>query len=400
MKSIKLAYLVSHPIQYQAPLLRRIAQEKDIDLTVFFCSDMSVREFFDQAFGTVIKWDVPLLEGYRHEFLPAFGGRGCVSFWRPLNFGLAWRLWKGNFDVLWIHGYHRWINWVAIALARALGIKTFIRDEAWTPVPAHKWKHHAKRLFFLVLGKGCDGFLSIGTLNRQYYQRYSINDAKIFSVPYAVDNGFFQRQTVEARPGCGTFRASLLLEAGRLVILFVGKLNAVKRPEDLLEAYIRLSPNGSSEPPPYLLFAGDGELRHELERRVAGLGWRSVKFLGFQSQRTLPALYSLCDVFVLPSSYEPWGLVVNEAMNAGKPVIVSDQVGCRLDLIREGENGLVFRAGDVQGLSVALRKVLGAPSERRRMGERSLEIINQFGFAEDLQGLRCAFGKVVPGFQG
>src|SRR5438445_10698521 len=104
---VRLAYLVSHPIQYQAPLLRRIAREPDIDLTVFFGSDFSVKGYKDEGFGGVgVKWDVPLLGGYRHEFLPVLRDNATVSPTRPMNYGIASRL-KGAagqaaFDALWV----------------------------------------------------------------------------------------------------------------------------------------------------------------------------------------------------------------------------------------------------------------------------------------------------------
>ncbi len=130
MADLRLAYLVTHPIQYQAPLLRRLAREPGLDLTVFFCSDFTTKKFLDPSFGRVIDWDVPLLEGYRHEFLRALGGRERVSFWRPFNYGLGRRLKEGRFEVLWIHGYNRWFHWLAMWSAKRLGLKVLIRDEA------------------------------------------------------------------------------------------------------------------------------------------------------------------------------------------------------------------------------------------------------------------------------
>src|SRR5580693_8332123 len=104
-KKVRLAYLVSHPIQYQAPLLRRIAQEPDIDLTVFFGSDFSVRGYRDEGFGVGVKWDVPLVEGYKHEFLPKLRDGQDVGVMTPLNRGIASRL-RGRggeppFDAVW-----------------------------------------------------------------------------------------------------------------------------------------------------------------------------------------------------------------------------------------------------------------------------------------------------------
>lgn len=393
-RKVRLAYLVTHPIQYQTPLLRQISAQPDIDLTVFFCSDLSVRGYTDPGFGKIVKWDVPLLEGYRYEFLPALGGTDGVSFWRPFNYGLSKRLKTGRFDVLWIHGYARWFHWMAMLAARLQGIKVLIRDEATLiSVQRGPIKRFIKRVFFLVLRYVCDGFLAIGSLNREYYLQNSIPAERIFMVPYAVDNAFFGSRAADAAVTREEFRASLGLESGRPVILYASKISHRKRPEDLLEAYVRLSADGS-EPHPYLIFVGDGEMRKALEARVRELGWDSVKFLGFQNQTYLPRYYDLCDVFVLPSVNEPWGLVVNEAMNAGRAVIVSDQVGCGPDLVRNSYNGFVFKAGDAGDLHRVLRKTLDDPEECRVMGERSRVIINRWGFEEDLSGLKRALAAI------
>lgn len=393
---VRLAYLVSHPIQYQAPLLRRLAAEPGVDLTVFFCSDVSVKKFVDPEFGEMIEWDVPLLEGYQSEFLPRFKETDGVSFWRPINYGLAKRLKAGRFDALWIHGYARWLHWVAMGMAKRQGVKVILRDEA-TLISTQRGvaKRVVKRVFFRGLKMLCDGFLAIGTLNCQYYRQQGIPQERIFPTPYAVDNAFFQNQAATATATREDLRRSLGLDSRRPVILYAGKLIARKRPGDLLEAYIRLSPDGRREPHPYLLFIGDGNLRQDLEQRVGKCGWTSIKFLGFHNQSELPRYYNLCDVFVLPSVHEPWGLVVNEVMNAGRAVIVSDRVGCGPDLVKEGENGYLFPAGNVNGLGEVLAKVLHNPQQCRTMGQRSLAIIQNWSFAEDICGLKQALAYVL-----
>ncbi|HXB61447.1 MAG TPA: hypothetical protein VNU94_01185, partial [Acidobacteriaceae bacterium] len=130
-RRIRLAYLVSHPIQYQAPLLRRIAQEPDIDLTVFFGSDYSVRGYKDEDFGVEVKWDVPLLEGYRSEFLPLLRDAENVSITRPMNYGIYSRLRGGTaeekFDALWVHGYATVNAMHGILAAKMLGIPVLLR---------------------------------------------------------------------------------------------------------------------------------------------------------------------------------------------------------------------------------------------------------------------------------
>lgn len=397
MADIRLAYLVTHPIQYQAPLLRRLAREPGLALTVFFCSDFTTKKFLDPSFGRVIEWDVPLLEGYRHEFLRALGGRERVSFWRPFNYGLGRSLKEGRFEVLWIHGYNRWFHWLAMWSAKRLGLKVLIRDEATLRSSRRSiGKRLLKTGFFMGLNRLADGFLAIGSLNREYYRHYGIPEEKIFWMPYAVDNSFFQTEARRAGARREEWRRELGLAPGRPVILFLGKLEPRKRPADLLAAYIHLTRKGAMAGPPYLLFVGDGEQRQPLEELTREMQLEGVRFLGFKNQTELPAYYDLCDVLVLPSVHEPWGLVVNEAMNAGKAVIVSDQVGCGPDLVRNGENGYIFPAGEMAALAAALSKVLADPETCRRMGARSRAIISPWGFSEDLAGLRQALQAVMP----
>jgi glycosyltransferase involved in cell wall biosynthesis len=168
-----------------------------------------------------------------------------------------------------------------------------------------------------------------------------------------------------------------------------------KRAADLLEAYVQLSPDGGSATPAYLIFAGDGDQRAALEARARSLKLDSVRFLGFRNQSELPALYDLCDVFVLPSEREPWGLVVNEAMNAGKPVIVSDRVGASADLVDDGVNGFIFPARDTAALAACLRRTIASPEHRAAMGRRALEKIQHCDFRADQTGLLAALDAVA-----
>lgn len=395
---VNLAYVVSHPIQYQAPLLRFIANQQDINLTVFFLSNISVKSYKDSGFREEIKWDTPLLDGYNYEFLPAISPRDRLSFWQPINRGLAKRLKAGGFEVLWVHGYGHLSCIQAIIAAHRLGIKVLMRGESnLISAPRGTPKHLFKNSFVKQLFTLCDGFLYVGSLNREYYRYYNTPEDKLFSMPYAVDNAFFQERVAEAKSTRESFRSLLGLQPGRPIILYASKLVARKHPMDLLQAYIQLSPDGIQEPKPYLLYVGNGEERERLEERARATGWGSICFLGFQNQTKLPAFFDLCDVFVLPSVYEPWGLIVNEVMNAGKPIIVSDQVGCAPDLVKNGENGFVFPARDISALAKALSAILRYPKKAEEMGKMSFERINRWGFLEDLNGLKHAVDKVMAG---
>ena len=322
----RLAYLVSHPIQYQAPLLRAIAADPQIDLTVFFLSDFSLRRHQDPGFGAEVQWDVPLLDGYRSVFLPAWGPNDLRAPLRPFSYGLSRHFRAGKFDALWLHGYAHQVNLRALLVAKQQGIKVFVRTDAQLGSLAgrplvRRGKDQALRWLF----RRIDAFLASGSLNRDYFLHQGAPPEKIWLLPYVVDNAFFQAQAARVRPEREALCAELGLEPGRPIILFASKFQRRKRAGDLLEAYACLSEDGTQEPHPYLLFVGDGEDRPRLEARVGELGWSSVKLLGFKNQTELPRFFDLCDVFVLPSENEPWGLIVNEVMNAARPVIVTDQ---------------------------------------------------------------------------
>jgi glycosyltransferase involved in cell wall biosynthesis len=401
-RKLRLAYFVTHPIQYQAPLLRRIAAEPDIDLKVFFSSDLSVRGHVDKEFGVRVQWDTPLLDGYNYEFLPtlrdARDGK-IPSFARPLNYRIKKKLRDGNFDAIWVHGYNYLTNLQAIRAANSMNIPVLLRAESTLhDRPRSLVKLAIKRLFFDLLKTRVSAVLSIGDENTAYWKYYFGESFPIFPCCYAVDNRFFQRECAAASQTRDEFRNSLGLAPGRPVILFSAKLVPRKRCLDLLEAYLLLSRSAKVLPLPYLLVVGDGEQRPMLETRAREAHPGDVRFLGFRNQSELPRFYDLCNVFVLASVDEPWGLAVNEVMNAARPVIVSDQVGCQRNLVHPGANGYVISAGDVPALARSLQTVLGSEETSQAMGAESLRIIQDYSFDQNISGIRQALHALSPGF--
>ena len=386
LKPIRLAWLATHPIQYQAPLLRAIAQQSGIDLTALFFSDFSTREFFDYGFGRAITWDVPLLEGYKHEFLPGTGSDvDAIKTFQPIVGGLAKQLNHTNFDAVLVQGWNHYGMLEAAWLAKRAGLKVLMRCEATDHIQSSTGiKRVVREIAVRFLLSQIDFCLAIGTHNRDFYLKRGFPEERIGSMPYCVDNEWFRSR--EDLAEVGRLRERLGLDQGRPVILFASKLMARKLPEHLLAAYLQLL-----EPRPYLIFIGDGELRASLEDIVEKRQLADVRFLGFINQSELPLYYSLADIFVLPSVNETWGLVINEAMNAGCAIITSDQVGSAPDLVRDYENGFVVKAHDIDSLTRALQNCLS--EERfREMGKKSLEIINSWGIEENLVGLRLVLG--------
>jgi glycosyltransferase involved in cell wall biosynthesis len=401
-RPIRLAYLVSHPIQYQVPLLRRIAREPGIDLTVFFGSDLSVRGYKDEGFGVEVKWDIPLLDGYKYEFLPPLRDTNTEGTFSPISYGLSTRLaghaGEGPFDALWVHGYATANQMHGIVAAKALGIPVIVRAESWlSDRPRSGLKLAGKRIYFQALKHLIEAVLFTGKPNREYWQYYLGDHFPMFPMPYAVDNEWFQQQAAQAAAGRAEMQARYDLEPGRPVILFASKLQTRKHCDDLISAYARLSPGPGLEPHPYLLIVGDGEERAALEQQARATGFASIRFAGFGNQTEMPRFFDLATVFVLPSRHEPWGLIVNEVMNAGRAVIVSSDVGCAADLISDGVEGFVFPVRDVEALAGALRRVLETPETAAGMGRRALERINHWGFDQDIDGLRQALVQVTSG---
>jgi glycosyltransferase involved in cell wall biosynthesis len=396
MGKFKLACMVSHPIQYQAPLLRRLAQEPDIDLTVFFWSGHSVEGYADQGFGGVqVKWDVPLLQGYRYEFLPIVRPAKATTFWAPINRGFYRSLKQGKFDAVWLHGYWSFNCIFVMVAAKLLGIPVLERAEGTLVDHSRSFPRLAiKRLFFSVMRQFIAGVLPIGSRNRDYWSHYLGPDFPSFWVPYAVDNAFFQSRSALASRSREEFRRQLNLDPDLPVILYASKLTERKRCVDLIEAYLGMR-SGANGQRPYLLIVGDGSERAACEARVRAAGEPNARFLGFQNQSQLPRFFDLCDLFVLPSVHEPFGLIVNEVMNAGRAMVISDQVGCQTDLVTDGVNGRVFPARNVGALRSALEELINDPDKRREMGRRSLERIRHWSFEEDILGLREALNQVA-----
>ena len=390
----KLGYLVTHPIQYQAPLLRKLASSGEVDLTVLFLSDMSTKPYFDRGFGASVDWQTDLLSGYNSVILQPDTPR--LTFWSPSPPAIGRVLREHAFDCLWVHGYAQVGLLRGIAAAKMSGLKILFRGEGHRYLQSRSaLRRNTKAAVLRVLASHVDAFLAIGSLNRDYYASLGVEPSRIFDVPYAVDNEFFRGAAVRASVDRGSLRRDLGMTDDRPVILFASKLQARKRPLDLLEAYIKLSPDGKSEPPAYLVFIGDGEQRSLLEQRAKETGWNSIKMLGFKGQAELPRYYDLCDVFVLPSEREPWGLVINEVMNAGKAIVCTTQVGSGYDLVEHGRNGYVYEPGNVEELAGFLSMIVESPAACAEMGRRSLDRISRWSYNEDVRGIVTAVHAVV-----
>lgn len=383
---MRLAYLVSHPIQYQAPLFRSIAALPGIDFEVLFCHDHGVRATLDPGFGREIRFDVALTEGFPHRFLRNVSPRPSPTFLGNLNPEVISLIGRPRHDAIVLHGYGRATNLAAVLLPRGRRPKLLLRGDSNSRTPVARGKAMAKALVLPQLLKRIDGFLSIGTRNTEYYLRYGVPQSRITVAPYAVDNAYFATRAAEARACPDAVRRQLGLPVRVPLFVFCGKLIGLKRVQDAIRALAAVRKRS----PCAMAIAGDGPLRAELERLVGELSLQSqVHFLGFRNQSELPALYGASDVLVLPSEREAWGLVVNEAMACGLAVLASEEVGCAPDLVGE-DNGAVFRAGDVESLARAMGSLAG--DSRRLQEAKSSSLTKIQGWSIEASAARVVEG--------
>lgn len=361
---IRLGIVATHPIQYQVPWLRALADHPDIDLTVYFV-EIPDAERQGIGFGQTFQWDIPMLEGYRYQVLGnAARHPGLDRFRgsRVRHFGR--RLRQDRIETLLVTGWNALSLIQAAGAARLRNLPVAIRGDSNALAPRSRWKKLGHR----VLLRLYQGFLYVGESNRDFYTRYGIQENRLFFCPHFVDN---QRWAESHRHFVGRrneLREQWRIPSDRFCFLFCGKLIEKKQPFIVLRALEML---GGSSPSSHLLVVGAGELEEPL-RDYAERRRLPVSFAGFLNQSEMPAAYAAADCLVLPSDYgETWGLVVNEAMACGLPAIVSDRVGCGPDLVLPIDPGLVFPFADVGALASVMRLICDHRDRALHLGEQA-----------------------------
>jgi len=380
----RLAAVTSHPVQYQAPLFRQLADHEAVALTVFYGDDRSVAGEIDPEFGVRVQWDRPLLEGYRYVFLTRRQSAAGAIRRLAADAGIILHLWRGRYDAVLIHSYATRLSMMAYLGALASGTPVLLRTESERLRPRHRVIEALKAVLLRPLLALTAGVLVIGKANRAFYDHYGVARERQFFTPYSVDSDFFASQRGLVEASSGERRRRLGWTADVTVIGFSGKLYPLKRVEDLVDAVATLQQEGL---PAGLLVVGDGPSRVALEQRARSQQLKWTVFAGFRNQSELPDWYSCMDALVLPSRSETWGLVLNEAMLFGLPVLASSRVGSVADLIEPGRNGYVFDVGDVEALTGALRGLIASPTARRAFGERSESIVRRYSYDACVRGI-------------
>jgi glycosyltransferase involved in cell wall biosynthesis len=384
----RIAVVHSHPIQYFAPLYAYLNRDERIEITALYCSDFSLRGGMDPGFRRPIRWDVDLLSGYRSLFLGRRAGKRTPrGFWSLIVPEIWAEVRSGRYDAVWLHGYNYAVCVLAFMAAKSMRLPVWMRGDGHNDLSRSRWKRFLRDRVLSFAFRFVDGFLAVGSANREHYRSLGVSASRIFHVPYTVDNERFIAAASITAEDRSRLREQFGLPEELPVILYASKFIRRKHPDSVIRAAAILRDRGRQAS---FLMIGTGEMEGELQELAQSLKLTNVVFGGFVNQTDLPRVFGASDVFVLPASDEPWGLIVNEVMCAGLPVVVGSRVGCVADLVHDGINGRAVEAGDDESLAVALDELLANPARRRAMGKESLEIIRNWSFEQCRIGILAA----------
>ena len=371
----KLVILETHPVQYHAPVYQKLAKMA-VDLEVVYGSDFSVRGYKDKEFGANFAWDKDLTAGTKCRFLEPEAG----SYGEVIGKGIGQALDEIRPQAALLCGYNHPFDRAAFQECRTRGIPILLRAETTDHAVRRGWlKSRIRDWRLRVIYRECAILLPIGKRSREHYRRLRVPEEKMVDSPYCVDEASFlwdesarARLRAEQRTRMGIGDREEGIEGGTKWILFSGKLVWRKGPDLLVETAGRLRKEGMDIG---LVFCGSGEMEPELRMRCKELEVPAV-FLGFVNQSGLSAVYHACDLFCLPSREgETWGLVINEALLHGLPVVVSETVGCAPDLVVSDECGEIFQTGKVEALAIGIKNVIqkGLSLELRENCRKAVE---------------------------
>jgi glycosyltransferase involved in cell wall biosynthesis len=366
-----------------------------VSLTVYYAHEQSPKEQAEAGFNVEFEWDNDPLGGYEYRWLNNVSSRRSKSIFLRYNTPDIYDIVReGGFSGFLVLGWNYLSAWQACRACLKSGVPVFMRGDSQLRNRRSALLLLLKR-FVYPYGLGrFSGHLYVGARNREYLVKYGVPAKRLYFAPHFVDCGYFQAaaEAAESSGQCSRIRGHHGIPESAFVYTFVGKLIEKKRPGDFLEGIRRYlqQDNGRDI---HALVVGDGPLGASLRKAAEALGDR-VHFTGFINQSEMPAYYRVADVVVLPSdARESWGLVVNEAAACGRPAIVSEEVGCRPDLIDNEHTGFSYAVGDcaqlVDRMAAASRvctESLGAV--RRALADNS----RQYSIPKATDGLLSAIG--------
>jgi glycosyltransferase involved in cell wall biosynthesis len=369
---------------YRIPVFNALRRHSDIDLHVIFLAETDPTQREWNIYRDEINFCYQVLPSWRRRY-----GKQSIL----LNRGLSAALEEAQPDAILCGGYNYVASWQAQAWARKRSIPflAWVESTAIDRRGKHKLIESLKRKFI----DGCDGFVVPGKSAAEYIRSFGITPENIYTASNAVDINYFAAQSRHARTNATLHREKLHLP--ERYFLYVGRLVKEKGIFDLLQAYRLLPEKIKNEVG--MVFAGNGPEKSKLQERAEELGLKNVRFSGFVQKEELPYYYGLAEAFVLPTHTDPWGLVVNEAMACGLPVIVTQVAGCAVDLVEHQRNGFLIPANDPIKLASALETAANDAGMQAAMGQRSLALIARYSPEICAEGIaKAAMTCGVPSY--
>ena len=371
---VRVALLTEIVSPYRIPIFNKLAADARIELEVLFFSETEARRNWG------IPWDkICFLYRVLPGFLVARRYQGGPMFFNP---GIISALWRGKCQAVICFGYHHPTIWLALLWCRLMRVRTLLwsestlRDTRPSSTLVNWTKRHLIRYF--------DGFVAAGKNQVEYLRYLGAPVEQIWVAPDAVDSDFFATQSQICSERRAEIKRSLGIEGP--IVLYVGRLLDAKGIPELLEAFEQVVSRQQAT----LLLVGDGPDRVRYLEMCRKRELTLVRFEGFRPQEELPRYYGIADMLVFPTHSDPWGLVLNEAMSAGLPVICSTAAGAAADLVRPGINGFLHEPGDIRALRHHTLTLLNDGELRSRMGVASREIITDFSLEKMSQGFEEA----------
>jgi glycosyltransferase involved in cell wall biosynthesis len=372
---LQLAVFNSHPIQHFAPWWKEVAPDPSVRIKVYYYSQANLKPYYDPGFGQTMRYDVDLLGGYEHAFLPrAWPFRDPTSLqWYALNGGIDAALRERPWDGVLLFGYNLLNNWKVLRRCRRLGIPVLYFSDSNARVAFQRagWKLLLRNYLVRKFFRQVAGFLSPSASNAEYLMSLGAPREKIWRCPIPIDVGRFAAGAAAmSREDRARLRQRYGLGADDFVLVSSGKLIERKAPLDLVDAVRSLG-----DPRVKALFIGTGPLEEEVRRR----GGECVRMAGFVNQEEIPRVLAAADAAALPASYDLHPLAVIEAMAVGLPVVASDVIALHgpEEVLRHCENGFVYPTGDVRELASLIARLKANPDLWRTMGERAAELARE-----------------------
>lgn len=393
----KLAIYAIHPIMYQTPIFTELESyiknnNLDINTIVFFGDDLSLKETHFKETNVTFKPDTPfLLDGYKYKFLKNYARDSRSGFFSRINPSIIHELFTAKYDAILIHGYESVTAWITLIAAKLIRTKIIWRGEAVLRGIEENtsMKQRFKRFILERFFRSCDALMYSCHGNKKYLKFYGVDESKLFPIPCAVNNQFFETEKRKYGPHKNEIKKALCIPLDNLVILFSARFTIRKRPLDLLHALTVIDHKKIT-----ILFVGDGPERNNMETFAKSHNIDAI-FTGFKNQSEISQYYSIADIDIVISDYDPSPKALNEAMNFELPIIVTNVVGTAYDLVEDGKNGFIVPPGDINLLADKIHFFNRNRDKIPVFGSYSLNIVKEWNYERDVEGLLNAFNYII-----